>query len=65
MLKCCGTCGRWRKSNNPVYCKQGKCPIYEDRWPEQKPASWCWMQVDPEELASRIKLGLVVLDETA
>ena len=68
MTKICGTCGRWQpeqrtqkgsvtyRSTDPLCSMTGKVKYAED-----KPISWCWLQPTQEQIASRVKAGLIKL----
>ena len=59
--KTCGNCGNWRppKTN---YSKLGGCiylPKGVEKYPEERCISWCWKRATPEQIASRVKAGLI------
>lgn len=59
MTECCGTCLTWQPSKNPKHSKVGKCPMFGDKWPENKCPRWGWVQASKEQLESRVKAGLI------
>jgi len=70
--QCCGTCAHWQperrnrigssmtyKTQDP-FCTQIKIRgKFKVKCVEDKPEGWCWMRASDEQLASRVKAGLL------
>jgi hypothetical protein len=66
MEKTCGTCTNWQpekrtqksgatyRTTDPLCTMTGKV-----RYAEDKPVSWCYKEASREQLASRVKAGLI------
>jgi hypothetical protein len=65
--KFCGTCAYWqqeeREEVSPTITMQSKpplCTVWKKiKYAEGKPLSWCHKEATPEQLASRVKAGLI------
>lgn len=70
MNKTCGTCKAWKppafRQISFVQCvsEEARCLMLGKlKDAEAKPESWCWMQASPEQLASRVKAGIIKAEE--
>ena len=68
----CGTCASWKPEvrnqigNGMTYRNEDPlCTMikikgkFKVKYAEEKPESWCWKRASDEQLASRVKAGLI------
>lgn len=66
MIEVCGTCATWKPpvyrkaSQTQIKSEEAECLIFKKaKDAEAKPESWCYKEASPEQLASRVKAGVL------